>query len=436
MNQRPGGSDEAAQALAQTRPLAPSEWRALRTTLRQSPPDQPQPTVRHEGSTVAVHTAYRLQGVLGEGGQGRVYAAEHGFLGREVAIKICAQNEGGVAARFRHEARLTASLSHPSIIAVYDAADGILVMRRLRGRTLEERLRARPDPATLPALIEVLVDVCQAVAYAHDRGIVHRDLKAANVITGDYGEVTVIDWGLAVPLVDEHLPETFDGQEVPLCAGTPACLPPECLGDDRRRVGRPADVFMLGGILYHILTGSMPYQHTTTVEATLAAAREVRLVPIEQANPQAPSRLVQAQRQAMARDPERRPTVGEFQQQLQAWLRQSGNLSEAEQSLALARLLVRRARVCTRREHELRTDCYVQALSHYDRALALVDDLPGVMAERERVLTDFIRACVLSGEITLARLLERHRRVPVMAAAPGREQAAPTALTRRRTRSA
>lgn len=121
------------EVLTATSTAVPFPSAALRTTIRHGPPEQAAALQEADGTTVTVHSHYRLAGLLGEGGQGRVYAAEHAFLGREVAIKICSQAEGSVPARFRNEARLTAMLSHRSIIPIYDAADGVLVMRRLRG---------------------------------------------------------------------------------------------------------------------------------------------------------------------------------------------------------------------------------------------------------------------------------------------------------------
>ena len=396
--------------------LAPNDRRmpephCLRTTMRQPSADPPAASPE----SVEMVSSYRIGRLLGEGGQGRVFAGEHGFLGREVAIKICSTSDGRISTRFAGEARLTASLSHPAIIPVYDAGDGRLVMKRLSGRSLDQVIADPRRPAGLPAMIEVLIDVCQAVEYAHDRGVLHRDLKAANILTGGFGEVTLIDWGLAVPLEDDHLPRTFEGLPVSICAGTPACMPPEVFSGRHDAVGRPADAFLLGCLIYHMLTGRMPYQETESVMDTLEYARDLRFAPVETINPQAPNRLVLLQQQCMERDPDRRLSVSALRDGLQQWLRQSGNLDQATQSLDLARLLVQRARLCGRREHEVRTDCFIQALVQFDRAIALTEDLPGITAEREAVLKDFIRASVQGGDITLARLLERHQRIPVSA---------------------
>lgn len=404
-------------------PLPPG----MRATLRQgaggTPDEDPAPGAgagAADPALVTVMTCYQVGRLLGEGGQGRVFAGTHGFLGREVALKLCSNADDRVTRRFRGEARLTSSLHHPGIIPIYDAADGVLVMQRLTGRTLDTVSGGSSTLATLPALVEALIDVCHALEYAHDRGLLHRDIKAANIVAGVYGEVMLIDWGLAVPLEDGHLPTTFEGLPVAMCSGTPACMPPEVFLGRRQAIGLPADVFLLGALLYQVLTGRLPYQAEDSVEAALQRAREVDYPAVERLNPHAPGRLALLQRQCMERDPSCRPGVGALREGLQHWLRKSGNVEAAAEALALARLLVQRARVCGRRDHELRTDCYIQALAQYDRASALDGDQPAVTGERAQVLQDFISSSVSDGEITLARLLGRHQHLPVRAPGDGR----------------
>lgn len=389
----------------------PMGMRTTHVQMVQTPGGTTRP--REDPTTIALHSTYEVGRLLGEGGQGRVFSANHARLGRNVAVKLCSHAEGWQMQRFQGEARLTASLSHPNIIPVYDAGEDILVMKLMSGRALDQIIRNASGATGRTEIMEILVDVCQAVEYAHDRGVLHRDLKAANVVSGDYGEVTLIDWGLAVDLVDDHLPETFADLPVSICAGTPACMPPELFLGSHAAVGRPADVFMLGGMLYHALTGRLPYQDTESVVEAFQRATTCDIVPVHEVNPQAPMGLVQLQIRAMSPHPDQRLSVTQLREGLQHWLHQSGNLGRAEQAVELARLLVQRAEMCKRREQEVRTDCYIQALVQYDRALALTEDLPGLEDERNRVQADFIKASVLGGDITLARLLERHRHLPV-----------------------
>ena len=172
-------------------------------------------------------------------------------------------------------------------------------------------------------------------------------------------------------------------------------------------------------LLYHALTGRMPYDDGGSLKSTLAKARDVNFPPVERFNAMAPPRLATLQKRAMSRRPHERPTVTEFRTSLQQWIRQSGNVDQARHCVELARLLVHRAQLCSRREHEVKTDCYLQALAQYDRGLVLCEEMPGVVTERAWVLREFIEACVVGGDITLARLLERHNRLPVGRLSPG-----------------
>ena len=206
---------------------------------------------------------YQDLGIIGVGGMGQVHRVRDRVLGRVLAMKVMLAplaTRAVTRARFQREARITAGLQHPGIVAVYDEgelADGRLwyTMPELRGQTLEAAL---PD---LPfwRRMEALVRVAQAMAYAHGEGVVHRDLKPSNVMVGGFGEVLVLDWGLARRINDVDLPaETLDLPEVSAgltrvgaVLGTPAYMPPEQAAG--LAVGPPADVFALGAMLREVL---------------------------------------------------------------------------------------------------------------------------------------------------------------------------------------
>src|SRR5262245_3539510 len=240
---------------------------------------------------------YELLGELARGGMGTVYRATDRALGREVAVKVLRDGPGGVpgaARRFVEEARIAGRLEHPGVPAVHDLgtlADGrpFLAMKLIDGRTLADLLKERPDPAhDRGRFVAAFEQVCQAIGYAHSQGVVHRDLKPANIMVGRFGEVQVMDWGLAKAvtsdesrvtsedstrhssLVTRHSDDdTMSGSVL----GTPAYMPPEQARGETDRLGERADVFGLGAILCEILTGQPPFVGSGSAEVAGMAAR-------------------------------------------------------------------------------------------------------------------------------------------------------------------
>jgi serine/threonine protein kinase len=269
------GFAEMSNALNATAPAPPDEG-------PQTPPDTPR---------------YRFKEFLARGGMGEVWRGRDDLLKRDVALKVLRQRILGdrdFGARFEEEARLVGQLQHPSIVPVYDLGelpDGrpFFVMKLIHGRTLEDLLedRAAP-PEDLPRWLRVFEEVCQAVAFAHARGLIHRDLKPSNVMLGEFGEVQVMDWGLAKVMAsrERQRPEqastpVADAPGSPmeplsqpgLVKGTPAFMAPEQARGEAERIGKASDVFGLGGILCVILTGRSPW--TLPGQARVGNPREV-----------------------------------------------------------------------------------------------------------------------------------------------------------------
>lgn len=198
-------------------------------------------------------TRYVLLEELGRGGMGTVYAAEDRELGRRVALKVLPPWDAGTAsdaaARLLQEARILAQLEHPGIVPIHDAGelpDGRMfyAMKRVEGRRLDQVRQG----ASRFDLLRLFLKVCDPVAFAHSRQIIHRDLKPENVMVGEFGEVLVLDWGIAQIQNDQNPNGTV--------AGTPGYMAPEqTAGKD---VDERADVYGLGGILYHLLVGRAP----------------------------------------------------------------------------------------------------------------------------------------------------------------------------------
>jgi serine/threonine protein kinase len=244
---------------------------------------------------------YQLLETLGRGGMGEVYRCCDPALGRDLAIKVMRaefHNHPEVERRFLREARITGSLQHPGIVAVHNLgrlADGRLhyTMRLVRGQTFAEILKDEAGkPERLPSLLGIFEKVCQAVAYAHSKRVIHRDLKPANVMIGRFGEVQVMDWGLAKLLrgddraAAEGPPDDGgtvirtewadtppDATRLGSALGTPAYMSPEQAAGDWEVVDERADVFALGSILCEILTGTPPYREQDGNELLRRARR-------------------------------------------------------------------------------------------------------------------------------------------------------------------
>jgi serine/threonine-protein kinase len=267
---------------------------------------------------------YRDVRRLGSGGFGEVRLVIDHRLERTVAMKILRPEAltPALSARFLAEIKLSASLHHPGIVPVHDYGeleDGRLwfTMDEVRGRTLRAMLdEAFAVPGgvtggTRRRLLDVFARVCEAVAYAHSQGVIHRDLKPENVMVGDFGRVLVMDWGIARRIgagpeagpssspSPSRLPK--DQTQAGDVLGTPAYMAPEQARGDLRLIGLTADVYSLGAILYHILSGARPYAEAGNM--VLARVLSGPPKPIDVAG--VPELVVICER-AMARNPARR----------------------------------------------------------------------------------------------------------------------------------
>jgi eukaryotic-like serine/threonine-protein kinase len=232
---------------------------------------------------------YRLGDILGEGGMGEIVQAFDEQIGRDVAVKRIRDERPSAEqlSRFVREARVQARLQHPAIVPVHDIAVDELgkpffVMKRLAGTEMKDlvaRMReVSPEEAAAVRrrLLRAFVDVCLCVEFAHNQGIVHRDLKPANIMLGEYGEVYVLDWGIARALGDTEeivRPSSADlalptGEtRVGVVLGTPAYMAPEQLVGER--VGPPADIYALGCILYEIAAGEALHPPTRSIVSAI-----------------------------------------------------------------------------------------------------------------------------------------------------------------------
>jgi hypothetical protein len=257
--------------------------------LLRDEPDAPSPVVdpRPLEETIAAGGPgrYHLHGEIARGGMGIVLKGRDPDLGRDIAMKVLHPGHAGTPTmiqRFIEEAQIGGQLQHPGILPVYELGldagrKPYFTMRLVKGRTLAALLEERPDPAhDLGRFLAVFEQVCQTVAYAHARGVIHRDLKPSNVMVGAFGEVQVVDWGLAKVLrqgaAADRRPGQPGGVGEPMVAtvrttggglpsqsgsiiGTPSYMSPEQARGEVEDLDEQADVFALGSILCEILTG-------------------------------------------------------------------------------------------------------------------------------------------------------------------------------------
>jgi serine/threonine-protein kinase len=319
----------------------------------------------HQAATVdhvpGPHERYARLHLHATGGIGRVWLARDGALGRDVALKELRPERAGqvaVGARFLQEARITGQLEHPGVVPVYELVRGrddrqpFYTMRFVKGRTLSEAARAyhqkrsagQVESLDLLALLNAFVTVCNTVAYAHSRGVIHRDLKGQNVLLGDFGEVVVLDWGLAKRLgrpggedpagADdpgaEDSAQTVQGEAL----GTPAYMAPEQAAGRLDLIGPRTDVHGLGAILYEVLTGQPPFTGADTHEV-LRRVREEDPAPPRRLCPDAPPALEAICLRALAKRPEDRGTdAGGLAEQVQHWVAESAERKQADQQRA------------------------------------------------------------------------------------------------------
>ena len=230
---------------------------------------------------------YEIIRKLGQGGLGRVWLARDINLNRHVALKEISHKAGAsetVVERFKHEAEITGRLDHPSIVPIYQLGEDLESGRafytmRFLGRTTlqdsiseyhERREEGDEDPMLLRRLLSAFVSVCHAIGHAHSRKVIHRDLKPENVVIDSFGQVIVIDWGLAKiiddasveSLMDSVTSSTADRTSEGQVLGTPLYMAPEQAAGRLDELDHRTDIYGLGSILFAIVTGYAPHEKT------------------------------------------------------------------------------------------------------------------------------------------------------------------------------
>jgi tetratricopeptide (TPR) repeat protein/tRNA A-37 threonylcarbamoyl transferase component Bud32 len=341
-----GHAEQAALIEAVRRGI--HELQALAGFLAPSPPEaDPAQATRLDSTPAAVPPPaeaapaagprYRQLSRHAQGGLGEVWKAQDEELHREVALKrIRGEYRRDAESRrsFLREAEITAKLEHPGVVPVHGLvqdADGqpCYAMRFIRGTTLQDAIeqfhaadrQPRREPGerslALRDLLNRFIAVCNTIAYAHSRGVLHRDLKPTNVMLGPYGETLVVDWGLAKPFAREEAERAGDedtliprtdggaGTQPGQVKGTPAYMSPEQAAGRWDVVGAASDIYSLGAMLYTMLTGQPPVRGPD-VFAMLEQAKRGEVAPPRQVKPGVPKALEAVCLRALAREPEER----------------------------------------------------------------------------------------------------------------------------------
>jgi len=332
---------------------------------------------------------YQVDDELGRGGMGEVYSARQTSIARDVALKVMREKhaEDPVAReKFLSEAVITATLEHPNIVAVHELGEDqhgslFYTMERISGVPWHAVIDQRP----LQANVETLLRVCDAVALAHSQGVVHRDLKPSNVMLGEYGEVILMDWGVAVAVEQGASGQSLTADNA--VAGSPGYMAPEMARGDLSLIGYASDVYLLGAILFRLVVGRPPHGGKTSTDAIRNAARNT-LVKHD-----ADGEIMRIAKKAMAdRVEDRFPSAREFQEALRDHLDHHQSITLAEQA----------GRCLDSAIEGEDYGLFSKALHHYEAALEIWGDNPDAAAGLDHTRIAYAECALARTDLELA----------------------------------
>lgn len=431
-----------------------STWAVVRRALDKR--DAEREASASEEITEPTRVGYIIQDLVGTGGSGEVWSALQVSLDRVVAVKRIQERHFEAVAMdhrhrreleavFRQEALFTARLEHPNIIPIYDIGVDekgrpLMAMKLVKGEPWNYVLRhdhsEMPYEEYLEKHLHILVDMMQAVAFAHSKRIVHRDIKPAQVMVGEYGEVLLMDWGLAIEMdlgteEDAERLRAGTGMLLPSQltasnpAGTPALMAPEQTDVTAERVGPHTDVYLIGSTLYYILTGNYPHSAPTSSESMQKARDGEIIEPSKMAeNVMIPKNLEAICLQALEKEPEDRiPSVKEFIALIQDHLSGASNRRESESLAVVAQARLETLscmppggmddwsdvenQITDSTNTDADYDTLANCLSLLDQSFTLWTKNPRVGCLRHMTLVIYSELAIRSGDLRLARNLVR-----------------------------
>lgn len=437
--------------------ITPSDLRAGEATKTSGPPTLAAPisvsdlpsvpvttTPASQGTPIA--TDFEVRGILGEGGMGRVLLARQKSLQRDVALKVLKGTEPrrDVIDTLLVEAVTTGSIEHPSIVPVHALGRDksglpVLVMKRIDGVSWRQLFK-NPDHPVWASLgvdaadrfdthLEILMTVCNAVHYAHSRGIVHRDIKLDNVMIGGFGEVYLVDWGIAVHLSDLAAAPAAP-EEFAMPVGTLAYMAPEMAMGDMTRIDARTDVYLLGATLHYLLVGNPRHIGKTPMELLLSARDSD---PFDY-GPEVSTELAAICHKAMHVDQDKRfSSALELRQALASYRRHRGSLALSAKAFAKMAEMNQSLKIEERRLRQAMTECrfaFMQALEAWrgnDAARQGLDEVLTRMIRHEIGRRDVEGARALLAELSRENP-ELGKDIDALALAVEREKADATRL--------
>ncbi|HVT29499.1 MAG TPA: protein kinase, partial [Lacipirellulaceae bacterium] len=335
---------------------------------------------------------YELLNIIGEGGMGVVYAAHQSSIARTVAVKMLkpsAKVREEQRDKFISEAVVTGELDHPNIVPIYDLGsndEGALFysMKRVRGTPWDKVIHQK----SLDENLGILLRVADAVAFAHAGGVIHRDLKPENVMLGDYGEVLVMDWGLArITPEFAHVDAVYQADSL---GGTPAYMAPEMAKGPVEAINKTSDIYLLGAILYEIIGGEPPHSGRDVMQCLMSASQN-RIDAIRY-----DGELKEIALKAMAtKQEDRYQTVKEFQEAVRTYQSHSESLvltAHANQNLQKAR---------ASKDYQV----FARALYGFQESLTLWDQNHRAQNLLKETQRDYATCALEKGDLDLAASL-------------------------------